>query len=330
MVLGFLKRKIKETFKVIKKQEKIEKPKEKEKKIPKKEKASIKERIIKKVTEKELSDKEFDQFFDALELNLLQSNIAYETIQAIRESLETDLIGKSIKRGTHEKSIINALGKALKEVLKTSDSLELLKKIKLSKEPVSIMFVGTNGSGKTTTISKIANWLKKNKLSVVLAACDTFRAASIEQLEKHGNALKVKVIKHKYGADSAAVAYDAIAHAKAKGVKAVLIDTAGRSHANMNLMNELEKVARVVKPDYTVFVGDSLTGNDVVDQCRTFNNITPFDFAVLTKTDVDEKGGAILSVSHTTGVPIMFLGTGQLYKDLKQFDKNELIKQILG
>jgi fused signal recognition particle receptor len=295
----------------------------------KEKKEGFKERIIKKVTERELTSKDFDEFFDALELNLLQSNIAYETIQAIRTSLENDLVGKSIKRGRHEKTINDSLKKAIKSVLRSYDSNLLLKNIKSSKEPVSIMFVGTNGSGKTTSIAKFTNWLKKNKLKVVLAACDTFRAASIEQLEKHGNSLKVKVIKHSYGADSAAVAYDAIAHAKSKGVNVVLIDTAGRSHANTNLMNELEKVRRVVKPDYTVFVGDALTGNDVVDQCRTFNDVTPFDFAILTKTDVDEKGGAILSVSHTTNVPIMFLGTGQLYKDLKQFNKEELIKQIL-
>ncbi len=300
MVFGFLKKKIKETFDV-----------------------------VKKVTEKKLTKKEFDKFFDALEFSLLESNIAYDTILAIRESLEKELIGKEIKRGLQEKIIMNALKNALRGVLKESDSTKLLQEIKASKEPIVIMFVGTNGSGKTTTIAKIAYWLKKNNISCVLAACDTFRAASIEQLEKHGKALGIKVVKHKYGSDAAAVAYDAIEHAKAKGIKVVMIDTAGRSHANTNLMNELEKIKRVVNPDYVVFVGDALTGNDVVDQCKTFNDVTPFDFAVLTKTDVDEKGGAILSVSHATGVPVMFLGTGQLYKDLEQFDKEKLIKLIL-
>jgi len=300
MVFGFLKKKIKETFDV-----------------------------VKKVTEKKLTKKEFDKFFDALEFSLLESNIAYDTILAIRESLEKELIGKEIKRSLQEKIIMNALKNALRGVLKESDSTKLLQEIKASKEPIVIMFVGTNGSGKTTTIAKIAYWLKKNNISCVLAACDTFRAASIEQLEKHGKALGIKVVKHKYGSDAAAVAYDAIEHAKAKGIKVVMIDTAGRSHANTNLMNELEKIKRVVNPDYVVFVGDALTGNDVVDQCKTFNDVTPFDFAVLTKTDVDEKGGAILSVSHATGVPVMFLGTGQLYKDLEQFDKEKLIKLIL-
>ncbi len=306
MVFSFLRKKIKETINSIKK-----------------------ERIIKKVTEKKITGKEFNNFFNALELNLLQANIAYETIQAIKKSLEKELTGKQVSRRSHEKVIMNALKKALRKVLKECNSNELLTIIKESDKPVSFMFIGVNGSGKTTSIAKIANWLKKNKISSVMAACDTFRAASIEQLEKHGKALGIKVVKHKYGADAAAVAYDALEHARARNVKAVLIDTAGRSHANTNLMNELEKIKRVIKPDYTVFVGDALTGNDMIEQCRTFNNTTPFNFMILTKTDVDEKGGAILSASHTTGVPIMFLGTGQLHKDLKAFNKEELINQII-
>ncbi len=327
MVFSFLKNKLKEAISSLK-------VKREEKKVNAaakgKAKISLKEKIIKKVTEKELTKEDFAKFFEALEINLMQSNVAFDTIQAIKGSLEGDLLGESLKRGSQADIINEALKKALSNVLKESSSEELLLAIKASVNPVTFMFVGTNGSGKTTTIGKFAYWLQKHKIPVVFAAGDTFRAASIEQLEKHGAALGIKVIKHTYGADSTAVVYDAIAHAKAKGVKAVLIDTAGRSHSNVNLMNELEKMKRVIKPDYIVFVGDALTGNDVIEQCRDFNQVTPFNFAVLTKTDVDEKGGAILSVSHSTGVPIMFLGTGQTYDDLKPFKKEELIKQILG
>jgi len=253
-----------------------------------------------------------------------------ETIEAIKEQLKTELVDKSVKRGKSSQVISKALERAVNSVLIEGDINELLKEIKLVTEPVSIMFIGSNGSGKTTTIAKLANFLKTKKISCVLAACDTFRAASIEQLETHGAALGVKVVKHSYGSDAAAVAYDALEHARAKGIKVVLIDTAGRSHSNTNLMKELEKVKRVVNPTYTIFVGDALTGNDTVMQVRDFSTVAKFDYVILTKTDVDEKGGAILSVSHETGVPILFLGNGQTYQDLKPFKKKELINNLLS
>jgi fused signal recognition particle receptor len=291
--------------------------------------SETKKKIVKKVTEKTLKQSDFNEVFDELELGLLQANVAVDTISALKEKLGQELINKDIKKKMISNTINKTLTKAISELLIEGDVNALLKEIKSSVEPVSLMFVGSNGSGKTTTIAKLANYLKKRGVSVVMAACDTFRAASIEQLETHGKALGVKVVKHSYGSDAAAVAYDAIEHARAKKVKAVLIDTAGRSHSNVNLMRELEKVKKVVNPKYVIFVGDALTGNDVVLQCRDFSQATSFDYAILTKTDVDEKGGAIISVSHETGVPILFLGTGQEYKDLKPFKKNELIKQII-
>lgn len=292
-------------------------------------KPGIKKRVVKRITETTISEDDFKELFQPLELTLLQSNVAVETIEAVKESLNKELVGKSVKRGRLEQAVTNALKKSISNILVEGDVKTLIKDIRAAGGPVSIMFVGANGSGKTTTIAKLADFFKKKNISVVLAACDTFRAASIEQLETHGRALGVKVVKHSYGSDAAAVAYDALEHARANSVDAVLIDTAGRSHSNINLMRELEKVNNVINPDYTVFVGDALTGNDVVLQAKDFNEVTPFDFVILTKTDVDEKGGAILSVSHETGVPVLFLGSGQAYADLEPFNKKELVKQLL-
>lgn len=293
------------------------------------EKLGLKERLVKRFTEKTLSEEEFGEIFNELEMDLLASNVAVEVIEALKVKLKEGLIGESFKRKGIDDAVSDALRNAINDVLIEGDVNDVLKKIRESESPVSFMFVGTNGSGKTTTIAKFANFLKGKGFSVVLAACDTFRAAAVEQLEVHGSRLGLKVIKHDYGSDSAAVAFDALKHAEAKGINAVLIDTAGRSHSNVNLMRELEKVKRVVNPDYTIFVGDALTGNEVVLQCRDFGAAAKFDYAILTKTDVDENGGAILSVSYATGVPILFLGTGQEYTDFKPFKKKEIIEQLI-
>lgn len=172
--------------------------------------------------------------------------------------------------------------------------------------------------------------MKKNKLKCVLAAADTFRAASIEQLEKHGAKLGLEVIKHQYGADPAAVAFDAIKHATARNLDVVLIDTAGRMHTKTDLMKEMEKIIRVAKPDLKIMVAEAIVGNDAVEQGKTFNQLVGIDGIILTKADVDEKGGASISMNFVTGKPILFLGTGQEYEKLKVFDPEELIKSILG
>jgi fused signal recognition particle receptor len=203
----------------------------------------------------------------------------------------------------------------------------ILREIRKHK-PAKLMFVGFNGVGKTTSMAKVAQWLMKNRMSVVFAASDTFRAASIEQLEKHADALKVRMIKHQYKSDAAAVAYDAVNYAKARNINAVLIDTAGRSHTNKNLMEELKKIHRVIQPEFVIFVGDALTGNDAVEQAAKFNDAIPVDYAILTKADVDQKGGAILSVSHAIGKPVLFLGVGQGYKDLEPFKKQQILKRL--
>jgi len=194
--------------------------------------------------------------------------------------------------------------------------------------PFVILFVGINGSGKTTSIGKVADYLLKKNFSVCLAAADTFRAASIEQLQKHADNLNVHLIKKNYGADPAAVSFDAIAYAKKHKIDVVLIDTAGRMQNKDSLMKEIEKIVRVNKPNMKLFVGESITGNDATEQARAFNEIVDFTGIILSKADVDEKGGTAISVSYVTGKPIFFLGTGQEYRDLEIFDKNKIIKKL--
>jgi len=191
-----------------------------------------------------------------------------------------------------------------------------------------IAFIGVNGSGKTTNLAKLANYLKNNGKEVVIAACDTFRAAAIQQVEDHANNLGIKLIKHDYGSDAAAVAFDAIDHAKAKGKDFVLIDTAGRNQSNKNLMEELSKLVRVAKPDLKIFVGDSLTGNDAVEQAKEFNEAVGIDGIILSKVDADEKGGASVSISYVAKKPIFFVGNGQGYEDLIPFKKEEFLEKM--
>jgi fused signal recognition particle receptor len=209
------------------------------------------------------------------------------------------------------------------------DFLRLVAEKKAQGAPYVILFVGINGTGKTTTIAKVTKLLQDNGHSVVLASGDTYRAGAIEQLEEHARRLGVRVIKHRYGSDAAAVSFDAVQHARAQGIDAVLIDTAGRMHTNRNLMDELEKIKRVVQPDLTVMVLDSLIGNDAIDQAETFNRHIGFDAAILTKVDADAKGGSSLSISYVTGKPVIYVGVGQEYGDLERFDARWFAEKIL-
>jgi fused signal recognition particle receptor len=195
-------------------------------------------------------------------------------------------------------------------------------------EPFIIAFVGVNGSGKTTTIAKMSKYFQDHNLKTVLVAADTFRAAAIQQLEEHANKLGVKIIKQDYGSDPAAVAFDGIAYAKAKNIDVVLIDTAGRLHSNTNLMDEMKKIMRVAKPDVKIFIGESITGNDCVEQAQQFDSAVNIDGIVLSKVDVDEKGGAAISVSYVTGKPILFFGNGQTYESLQPFDKDAVLRNL--
>jgi fused signal recognition particle receptor len=221
--------------------------------------------------------------------------------------------------------VVSSLRKSLLEIL----SVQEIDLLKVGKKPYLITFLGFNGAGKTTSMAKVASWLKENNKSCVFAAADTFRAAAEEQLEAHAKRIGVKMIKHKYGADPAAVIFDAVEHAKANGIDFVLADTAGRAHTNKNLMDQMGKIVRVNKPDLKILVIDSLTGNDALIQAQMFNEIG-VDGLIFTKVDVNEKGGAILSVTHELKKPILFLGLGQEYKDFEKFDKEKFVSLLLS
>jgi len=321
----FFKEKIKDAIskisKKVEEEEKVEEIKPEEKKEKK-----VIERIKEKITTKKISESKFDELFWDLEVSLMENNMAIEVIDKIKADLKKELVDKPIKRNKIEESIVNGLKKSIDDVLDLGE-INLIKLIE-KKKPFIIAFFGVNGSGKTTTIAKITNLILKKKFSCVLAASDTFRAASVEQLQEHADKLKVKLIKHDYGADPTAVAFDAVEHANARTIDVVLIDTAGRMHTNVNLMDEMRKIVRVVKPDLKIFVGEAITGNDCVEQAKKFNEAIGIDCIVLTKLDIDEKGGAAISISYVTKKPVLFAGTGQKYSDLEEFDKDKIVKNL--
>lgn len=284
------------------------------------------EGVLKRVTEKKLTEEDVDKFLSDLKMAMLENDTALEAAEKICSSVKAELLDTAVKRGAVEKTIQQSLRSAMLSVME-QEGIDVDKKISESKEPFVIMVLGFNGVGKTTTMAKLAHKFKK--YNPVFAAGDTFRAASIEQLEEHAKRLGIDVIKHKYGSDSAAVIFDAKKHALAAGKKLVLADTAGRSHSNVNLMDELKKVVRVNKPDLKLLILDSMTGNDIYEQSRLFNEAVGVDAIILTKADVYEKGGAALSAAYTIKKPILFLGTGQNYADLREFSPEEVVRMLL-
>lgn len=284
-------------------------------------------KLTEKIITTKINEGQFEKLFWDLELALMENNVAVEVIEKIKKDLNEELVEKPIKRTKVEETIQHTLKGSIQDLF--VNNLNLLEEISSKKEkPYVVAFFGINGSGKTTSIAKLAHMLKEKKISCVLAASDTFRAASIEQLQQHADKLGVKLIKHDYGSDPAAVAFDAIKHAKAKNIDAVLIDTAGRMHSNVNLIDELKKITRVAKPDLKIFVGESIAGNDCVEQAKTFNEAVGIDGIILAKADVDEKGGAAVSVSYVTKKPILYLGTGQKYGDLQAFEPEVIVRNL--
>ncbi|HPQ04464.1 MAG TPA: signal recognition particle-docking protein FtsY [Methanothermobacter sp.] len=293
------------------------------------EKDSGKFKIFSFIQEKTISEKDIEDILWDLEMSLLESDVAIDVAEKITSELKDQLVGKKVKRST---DIIEYTQEALKNSIMdilNVDGEDIIKTLQEKKnKPFIIMFVGINGTGKTTTIAKMAKYFLDKGLKPVIAASDTFRAGAIEQLTHHAEKLGVKIIKHEKGADPAAVAFDAVEHAKAKGKDVVLIDTAGRMQTNVNLMDEMAKIKRVIKPDLIIFVGDSLTGNDAIEQAMKFNESVGIDAIILTKADADAKGGAALSIGYVINKPIMFLGTGQSYDDLVEFKPEWMIHQL--
>jgi len=293
----------------------------------KEEKKGLFSSIKEKITTKRINEKQFDEIFWNLEIVLLENNIAVEVIDKIKKDLKLNLVDQPIKRGQTHDVILNSLKDTITNLFEVVEGYDFIDKVK-EKKPFVMCFVGINGSGKTTTIAKFVKLFQDKGLSCVLAAADTFRAAAIDQLQKHADKLDVKMIKHDYGSDAAAVAFDAVKHAQAKGIDVVLIDTAGRMHSNVNLMEEIEKLVRVANPDFKIFVGEAITGNDCTEQAKKFNESIGIDGIVLSKADIDEKGGAAISVSYVTGKPILYIGTGQEYSDLSKFDPSIILKSL--
>ena len=287
-------------------------------------------RTAKRVTGRKLSSEDIDDIVSDLRVGLLESDVAVTVADKIVERVENRFEEEEIGlREDVRGKVYDILKEVIGEILTTEDDVDIVQTIEEKEEdPAVLLFVGVNGCGKTTTIAKVTKFLQEKNYDSVLAAADTFRAAGIEQLEKHGDNLGTRVIKHERGSDAAAVAFDAVEHAKAKGIDAVLIDTAGRMQTDANLMDEMKKISRVSEPDLKIFVGDSLTGNDSVEQASKFAEAIDIDGSILTKMDADARGGAALSIVQETGQPILFLGVGQEYDDLVEF-KPEILLDAL-
>jgi len=287
---------------------------------------NFKDKASKKIAEKELTEAEIEQLLSDLELNLLKNNVAIDVIDDIKENLKKDLAGKSVKRRKAGSYVEEELKKIIKSSLDVGESFSDLEQIIENRSPALFLFIGFNGAGKTTSLAKFAHHMQ-DEHEIVVAAGDTFRAASIEQLEEHCDQLDLPLIKHDYGADAAAVIYDGVAHAEKIGADMVLADTAGRSHADKNLMEELKKICRVNDPDFKFLVVDALAGNDVVSQCQKFGELDP-DAIILTKIDVDKKGGAALSLAYSSQKPILYVSEGEDYSDFMRFDAEHFLDLI--
>ena len=285
------------------------------------------------VREKTIQEKHVEDILFELEMELLQGDVAMDVATEVVESVKENLVGKKIKRSNDiTEYTFYALRDAVSDIISIEGKsmTEMLEEKKAQGEPLVVMFVGINGTGKTTTIGKLANYYLKKGYTPVIAASDTFRAGAIEQVTHHADNVGVKIIKHQKGSDPAAVAFDAVEHAKAQNKELVLIETAGRMQTNTNLMDEMKKIKRVSKPDLVIFVGDAITGNDATEQARKFNEAIDIDGVILTKADADSKGGASLSIGYVIQKPIMFLGVGQGYDDIMEYDSEWMLNQLFS
>jgi fused signal recognition particle receptor len=289
-------------------------------------------------THKSLSENELNSILWDFELELIESDVAPEAIESINAKLKEQLSGSRIQRSqATEEFVRDRLKEAIRQTFSNTRQVDFLSLAKEKRNrrkanpevgPFLVLFLGINGTGKTTTVAKVANLIRKNGMSVVVAAGDTHRAGAIEQLSEHADRLKIKVISQSYGSDPAAVAKDAQLYSQAHNIDVALIDSAGRIQTNKNLMDEMAKISKVVSPDLKVFVGDALAGNDAISQAREFQKATDFDAAILTKADADVKGGAALSIAFVTQRPIIFLGVGQSYDDLMPFNIEKFVESL--
>ncbi|HEV2192173.1 MAG TPA: signal recognition particle-docking protein FtsY [Nitrosopumilaceae archaeon] len=283
--------------------------------------------------QKELKEKDIDKVLFELEVALLESDVATEVIDSLKSDLKQKLIGATVEKEQIANIVKQNLREHISNMFDSAGKVDIISNIEKKKstgEPYIISFMGINGTGKTTTVAKVAYLLRENKFSVVIAAADTYRAGAIEQITEHAKRLNLKIIAQNYGSDPAAVSRDAVLYAKSHKIDCILIDTAGRMQTSKNLMDQISKINKVVNPDFKIFVGDSLAGNDTVNQAREFHQYTKFEGSILTKSDADARGGAAISIVKVTSTPILYLGVGQEYKDLKPFDKDSFLESLFG
>jgi len=284
------------------------------------------------VSKKELSEKEFNELFEEFRWRLLEGDVAFEAVEILRSKLASKLVGAKVPRlGDSRGYVLGVVRGTLKELLDGSVfSKDLSSLVRESQKPYVIVFLGVNGVGKTTTIAKVARRLLRDGLKPLVVAADTFRAGALEQLEIHAGRVGVPIIKGRYGADPAAVAKDGVMHAIKNRYDVVLVDTAGRMHTDRDLMEELRKVVRVVRPNLKVLVLDALVGNDAISQAKWFDEAVGVDAVILTKVDADVKGGSALSIILTLGKKILYVGVGQGYDDLLEFNPDLILNNLLS
>ncbi|RLF10896.1 MAG: signal recognition particle-docking protein FtsY [Thermoprotei archaeon] len=290
--------------------------------------------FVESLSTKQLSEEELEEPLQELLFSLVESDVALPVAEELIDRLKKSLVGLKVGRFSDVEDVVKGtLKKTLLDLLRSAEPIDFLgeaRKAKENGEVFKVVLVGPNGHGKTLTAAKLAKLLLSNSYTTVLACSDTFRAGAEEQLEEHGRKLGARVVKHRYGADPAAVAFDAVSHAKARGLHAVIVDTAGRLQTDRPLMDEMRKIIRVVTPHLVLFVGDALTGNDALDQAEKFNSAVGINGSILTKLDADAKGGAAVSIIYATKKPILFFGVGQGYDDLIPFSPEWLVERIVA
>jgi fused signal recognition particle receptor len=275
------------------------------------------------------SSKDFEDIAGNLKISLIEADVALPVADRISNVLLKKLDDKSIRlKGDRNSVFKEAVRATIKEVA-TVNPMDLVD-LAGRKSPFIVMFVGMNGTGKTTSIAKLAEIFKEKGFYVVIAASDTFRAGAIEQIALHGEKLGVRVVKHQAGGDPAAVSFDAVKHASKIERSVVLIDTAGRMQNNKNLLEEMKKIKRISNPDSIILTLDALSGTDVLSQAKLFDEAVGIDGYIVTKIDADAKGGCIISLLSETKKPILYIGTGQTYSELIQFSLDWYLNRLLN
>ncbi len=268
-----------------------------------------------------------EDLLEELEESLIMADVGTVTAGRICDQLRKKIKEKGVTDAAQVKGL-------LKEII--AQMLEGDSQLNLSTKPAIILVIGVNGVGKTTTIGKLANNLKKEGKNVLLAAADTFRAAAIEQLEVWADRAQVGLVKQSEGSDPAAVVYDAINAGKARGADVIICDTAGRLHNKKNLMDELAKISRIIDKEApncareTILVLDGTTGQNALNQARQFKEAAGLNGIILTKLDGTARGGVIIGIKEELNIPIKYIGVGEQIDDLRPFDSKEFVEALFG